>query len=334
MGNLNTLQCGSDIKNTGFGTCILDFKAISGAFIVPRSLEFDAAEIADLRQTLTDAAMADKGERIYPFHGFEAITDNTEDPTFQTMASGRQTMIKEGNYNWVMQFIDGGLCLSNKLRSFNNGAWAALFYDQEFKLFGYRSVKSTGEEVLKGVPLDNFYTYPWKANDWSNVSQYRTLFGFKPGYINEGIGFVVSDFPLSEIQGVKDVVLNVTTPLTLAGAVVVSAQVSCGGDDMHSQFGTELAAVGAWKATNKTTGAAIPIATVTATATGWTVTLTVADANYPATGETLTLALGEAQDLQALQVEGYEGLPLTLTVPATARAARKEEREDDNKGSK
>lgn len=318
MATLNTLQCGSDTKNTGFGTCILDFKAISGAFIVPPDWEATEAKLADLRTTLTEAATAPKAERIYPFHGFEALTDNTEDPTFQTMASGRQVMIKEGNYNWLMQFIDGGLCLSNKLRSFNSGKWAALFYDQEFKLFGYRSVKTTGEQVLKGVPLDNFYTYPWKANDWSNVSQYRTLFGFKPGYINEGIGFVAADFPLSEIQGIKDVALNVLTPLNITGAVTVMAVVSCGGDDMHGQFDTELAVVGAWKAANKATGASVPVATAVSTAEGWTVTLTIADANYPAAGETVSLSLADAQALAGLQVEGYEGLPLSLTVPATA----------------
>lgn len=313
MSVLNITNCADDNKNTGFGTCTLDFGAIVGAFILPRDVAFTDAKLADLRDTLDDAAVEDRPERIYPFHGFEAITDNTEDPTFQTMASGRAVFIKEGNYNWIMQFIDGGLCLSNKLRSFNNGNWSALFYDQKNNLFGYKTTNDLGEDVLKGVPLDTIYTFPWKANDFTNVTQYRTQFSFKPSYVNEQIGFVQADFPLSEVKGVKDVGLVVTAPLT-AGVVGVDAFVSCGGDDMHAQYDTELAVVGAWVAKNKATGAPITITTVVSNATGWTITLNTADPDYPSIGNQLTLSLASASVLSGLSVVGYEGLPLTLTV--------------------
>lgn len=313
MAVINITNCASDIKNTGFGTCTIDFGAIVGAFIMSRDVSFSEAQLADLRETLNDAAIADKPDRIYPFHGFEALTDNTEDPTFQTMASGRQVFIKEGNYNWIMQFIDGGLCLSNKLRSFNDGNWAALFYDQKGNLFGTREEVSGGVYVIKGVPLDTLYTFPWKANDFSNVTQYRTQFSFKPGYVNEQIGFIQADFSLSEVKGVKDVGLIVTSPLA-AGIVGVDARVSCGGDDMHSLYSSELAVVGAWVAKNKASGAAITVTTVVSNATGWTVTLDTTDPHYPAVTEQLTLSLASASALAALNVEGYEGLALTLTV--------------------
>lgn len=313
MSVMNITNCADDNKNTGFGTCTLDFGAIVGAFIMSRDVAFTEAQLADLRDSLDDASVADKPNRIYPFHGFEAITDNTEDPTFQTMASGRQVFIKEGNYNWIMQFIDGGLCLSNKLRSFNNGNWAALFYDQKGNLFGYKTQNEVGADVIKGVPLDTLYTFPWKANDFSNVTQYRTQFSFKPSYVNEQIGFVQSDFPLSEVKGIKDVALTVTAPLT-AGVVGVDAHVSCGGDDLHATYATELAVVGAWVAKNKSTGAEITVTTVVSNATGWTVTLDTVDTDYPTAGGQLTLSLASASVLAGLNVEGFEGIPLTLTV--------------------
>lgn len=313
MADLNALNCAEDIKNTGFGTCTLDFGAIVGAFIMSRDVSFTTEELADLQASLVADAIADKPARIYPVHGFEAITDNTEDPTFQTMASGRPVFIKEGNYNWIFQFIDGGLCLSNKLRSFNNGNWAALFYDQKGNLFGYQTTDSEGAAILKGVPLDIIYTYPWKANDFSNVTQYRIQFSFKPHYVNQNIGFVQSDFPLSEIQGVKDVALTVTSALA-AGVVGVDANVSCGGDDLHELYATELAVVGAWEAKNKATGAIITITTVTSNTTGWTVTLSAVDPDYPTAGNQLTLSLAKASVLSGLDVVGFEGLPLTLTV--------------------
>ena len=313
MSVLNITNCADDNKNTGFGTCTLDFGAIVGAFIMSRDLEFTEAQLADLRDTLDEASTDDKPNRIYPIHGFEAITDNTEDPTFQTMASGRAVFIKEGNYNWIFQFIDGGLCLSNKMRSFNNGNWAALFYDQKGNLFGYKTQNGVGADVIKGVPLDTIYTFPWKANDFSNVTMYRTQFSFKPSYVNEQIGFVQADFNLSEVKGVKDVGLTVTAPLT-AGVVGVNANVSCGGDDLHATYSTELAVVGAWVAKNKATGALITVTSVVSNATGWTVTLDTVDVDYPTAGGQLTLSLASASVLAGLNVEGFEGIPLTLTV--------------------
>ena len=315
MAELNKLNCSTDARNTGVGGCPLHFEATRGAFLVPANKVFTQTELAALQATLQAAILSAKGTRIYPIHKFEAITDNTEDPTFQTMASGRLVPIREGNYNWIFQYYDGGLCLSNKLRSFkNNTGYAALFYDAEYKLFGTQKTASDNKPGMAGVPLEVLYPFPWKVNDFSNAPIYRIQFSFKPNYINEDIAYVDAGFNLDELNGLQNITLT-QSGASAAGVIKLIATVGCDGANIYDTYNGQLDVVGAWTAINTTTGAAIDIDTVVVDPAikGFTITLDNADTDYPASGTgQVTINLASPSALDALDVSGYEGLPITV----------------------
>lgn len=318
MAELNALPCATDKKNTGTGDCPLILKFIRGAIEVPGDKIFTAAELATPEATLKALLFAGKSDRIYPIGGFKTLTDATEDPTFQTLGDGSQQPVREGNYNWTFQYIRGGICMSNALRSRNGASVSVLFYDQDNVIFGTRvdDGTGTGSFGLQGVPLDVFYAYPWKANDGSNVMSTRVQMQFLPGYINESIGYIKADFQVDSLNGLQNINLKVAAgPAT--GVVQILALSGCSQTNLFDLYGTELAAAALWEAFRNDTGAILTITSVAANPgiKGFTVTLDVTDTDYVAltAAGKVKLQLKDAATLDAADIVGYEGLPVVYT---------------------
>lgn len=309
----NQKNCADNERNVGFGGCVVDFKAIKGLFLVPKNKVYTQAEFDDLRKTLTDGTMASKKDRIYPIHGFETPTDNTEDPTEWVAASGRPEVTNESSYKWMFQFLDGRLCLSNALRSFNESdSFAYIFYDKKNMLIATTKLDATGQKGYAGIPKELFYAYPWKMNDYSNPSAYRIKVAFRPEYINELIAFKQSPFPLTEIVGLQNIVLTSVTA-GAAGVYKIQASTGCDGQNLFELYQAELAAAALWTATNASTGAAITITSVAADANlkTFTVTLSTADPDYPAAGN-IIISLVSASALDVAGISPFEGIPVVV----------------------
>lgn len=308
MANINQIACIQGGANTGFGDCVLNFGTIAGAFLVPKGFEITPAQAQDLQQTLQDAAFAASSkERIYPIHNLEQITNNSEDKTVQTLGYGGKAVVREGDYDWTFQFIQGGMCLLKSLRKFNGPGRHAIFYDSNGVLFGQK----IGDN-LAGIPLQFFWANPWSPNDGSNATIYAAQFVFKPKYANDLVGFLQADFDLAQIQGLQNVVLSVISGA--APAPVIGATTGCDGTNMYDLFAEDLAEVGNWKATNES-GETIAITSVAeaAASKGWTVTVDDQDANYPVSGN-IILQLADPETLAAAGVTGFESLKLSIPV--------------------
>lgn len=317
MAGINELNCAKKRKNVGFGSCVLDPKAISGSFEVPEDFELTEADLLTpetLREKLENAIRADNPEeRIYPIHKFLAITDNSEETVFQTIGT-TQVVIRDGNYRYTQQFQEGGLCLSNSLRTHNYQRTFWLHYDPTNLLMGGRKVKADGSVVIAGMPAINFHQQKMKLPTQSEAAGYIGYWEFAPEYFNEAIGFSVAGFPLSELKGLRDVNLK-QSGTSAAGVFKVIAKTGCDAVNMFDKYSTQLAAVSAWKLANATTGNAITITTVVADPNikGWTITADSADADYPATATgKMTVNLVGPTALEALGVDGFEGIPLTV----------------------
>lgn len=314
MGALNTLNCGvSGYGNTGFGSCILSFDRIAGAFLVPRSYVLTPANIAALQSKLqTDAQAADPINRIYPIHYFEGITDNSADVTDQTLGYQSLIEVNPGDYNWLFQYIEGGLCLNKALWKLKKGSWSVLFYDKAFKLFGYKSGAN-----LKGVPLKKLNVPKWRPNDGNaNVMLTQVGFVFEPSYINEQIGFVdTSDLSidLTSIVGLQDVALT-SLAARAAGVMQIGAITGCGSVNLYNTYGDNLNNVSAWVATNAS-GALIDITSVgkNANLKGWTITLSTSDADYVSAGP-INIQLADPSTLAGapITMPGYESNKLSV----------------------
>jgi len=307
MSILNQKDCLIAGGNTGFGDCFLDLKNIVGGILVPSDRAYSAAE-TESAATLLAAIQADisavAADRVYPLGTFEALTDNSEAPTIQTLGYGGIAVTREGLYNLSFQFIQGGLCLSKSLRKFNGSNRSVLLFDANGLLVGWKS-----GTTLKGIPLDLFYQNPLKLNDGTNVTAYVLQIAFKPIYLNDSIGFVqMSLADLATLSGLQDIALSETTGSDLP-ILKIKAKTGCSGLDLYDTFSTELASVPLWVARNAANGASLTITSVVIDATlkAWTVTV-----DSPPVSGSVTITLAAPTVLAAAGIEGYEALTLTV----------------------
>lgn len=304
MAKLNQIDCVTGYKNVGFGTCVFDPKLIAGALLFPESKTFTAEEIADIQTTLQNLAKADnKSGRLFPIHKFVAVTDNTEDVVLQTFDYGAKQIVRDGDYDFSFQYLDGALCLHTALRTFN-GPTPFLLYDKKNNIIG---TKSNG--LLSTIKPHFFHANPWKLATGSATAAYMVRFSFLPEYINENLGFVPAGFDLMDVVGLKDVEIVVNSYNEGTGVANVTVQTLCNKVNLANNLATELAAAGLWVAQNEETGGTITV-TNAAAAAGKTFDITVdtGDSDYPAAGGAFLLNLAAVSVLEGADVTGYEGI--------------------------
>lgn len=318
MEGLNKIFCGSDVKNTGICECFFDPKLITGAINVPRNKVFTEAELADLliQATLETLVSAAANIRIYPYGPFEQITDGTEDPVKQTFGYGTVKNVREGKYNWDFQFLNGGLNLSNALRTFNGliGKYAVIFIESQNTLIGTSRKDANGDWGMAGVPMSDIYTRPWRPSDGSNVANYTIGYSFDPVYINEKIAFKrvsIDSFLLSDLHGLEDVKLSLLDGDDGDSTITVGAETDCGSTNFYDLFADELEEETAWVIKDADGNVkALATSVKNTTLKGWDLTLT-----GPAVfedGDTIELAAPAVLGAAPINVVGYESDILTL----------------------
>src|ERR1051325_5733244 len=262
---VNEIACATDLRNTGYGTCVVNPKKIVGGWKVPPDFSIPdafATTPTALRTYLDDACLNDVAmQRLFPVYGFKAITSNSEDLVQQTLGYGSQVPIRDGNYRWTFQFTDGGLCLLKALQSHNYQASRWIFIDEDGLLIGWRrQMVNGGSYDLAGIPV-TFHALKWDPNDGANVASYRLYYDFEPQYINKYLGFLkLEGFSAEEITGLQDLNL-VQSGVSAAGVIKLLVKTGCDGSNVYDLpgFSAALASTSMWTATNAITGAAITI---------------------------------------------------------------------------
>lgn len=317
MEGLNKIFCGSDVKNTGICECFFDPKLITGAIFVPKNKVFTSTELLDanIAATLAAAVLAAQASRIYPFQPFEAVTDNTEDPIRQTFGYGTVKTVREGKYNWAFQFLNGGLNLSNALRTFNGliGKYAVIFIESQNNLIGTSKLDANGDWGLAGIPMSDIYTRPWRPSDGTNVTNYTTEFSFDPIYINEKIAFKkvsVDSYLLADLAGLEDVKLTLVDATEGGTEIEVSAESDCGSTNFFDLYDSEMAQATAW-VVKDSAGNTKTVSGVVANAGPKTWTITISGDTLE-DGDTVSFAAPSVLAAAPINVSGYESDTLTL----------------------
>ncbi len=312
---INAIQCSTNLKNTGVCDCFFDPKLIIGAIWIPKDRVLTQAEIDDIQATLEELVSTVKASRIYPVQGYVAITDSSEEPTFQQFGYGSTIPVKEGKYNWIFQFVNGGVPLSNALRSHNGSSKnRPIFFDSDNTLIGTKKNDAAGNVGLAGIPQEGGYpyTYPWKANDGTNVAAYRTQYVFQPVYVNESIAFVKvpkETFLLTELNGLENVNLDLVSVDSINDQVVVKAVTDCGAD-LYDDFADELAQSTAWILSREDGTAIAHTVTKNPANEGWLIDYS-GGAQLLA-GDTLTMAAPTVLAAAPISVSGYESDTVTI----------------------
>lgn len=252
MEGINKILCGQEAKNTGLCDCFFDPKLMVGAILVPKKKVFTQEELLDanIQATLEALVIEDKNLRTFPMQGFVAIADTTEEPVEQTFGYGTKEPVREGHYVWTFNFRNGGVTLSNALRSFNGqiNKYAVIFIESQNTLLGTVKKDADGNNGLAGIPLEVLYAFPWKVNTGAENTAYRIKFDFLAQYINELIAFktvTLTSYVLQELNGLEDIVLSAidgegTTEVT------IKADTDCGSTDLYELFADELDNEEAW----------------------------------------------------------------------------------------
>lgn len=312
MEGLNKIICAANVKNTGICECFFDPKLIDGYILVPKDRVFTETELLDanIQATLEAAIAVSPAGRIYPVNGLVAITDNSEDDVIQTFGYGGQTDAREGDYNWFFQFLNGGLNLSNNLRSFNGliGKYRVIFtISSQNIMFGTSRKDANGDNGLGGIPLVRLKPgNKWKPADGTNVAQYGSNFSFKAPYINEQIAYKsvsTESYILSELNGLEDIKLAIVEADSAADTVLVRADSDCGSTDLYDLYDDELNQAVAW-VVEKADGTAVTITVAKDDdAKAWLLSYTTAEVED---GDTITLAAPAVLGAAPINVVGYE----------------------------
>lgn len=305
---LGQLRCSFNSKNTGFGSCVEEWKQIAGAFIFDNPQSFTPEQIAALAATLNNAVLNDtKANRAFPVHNFVGFTDSSESVVIETFNYGPKAIVRDGDYDWSFQFTDGANCLQQALRS-HNGKRYVLFYDKDNKLLGYNKNGN-----LATIPLQFFYAHPWKPATGANAAVYMLQFVFLPRYINEDRAFVKAPFELGEIEGLEDLDIIVNTWDSDTGIANITLQKSCGAENLYDEFHTQLANVDNFQAFDDQ-GEPVTIATIVGVAGSKSFNVTLTD--LPDAG-TVTLSGSLPSILANNNVEGFEIGSVDLEVPGS-----------------
>lgn len=303
------MNCSKNSKNTGYGSCPLDWGLFLGAFIFDSARIFTDADLADLMAALEDAAADDiKANRMYPIHGFVAPTDNSEKVVTEKFDYGAEAIVRDGNINWSFQFVDGGACVNNAGRT-HNGQSYVLFYDR-FKGKN-RLIGTYNAAGLQTIPLQYVYFSPFTLRTGSKTTGYNVMFSFLPQYINEDVDFIQADFELSEIKGLQDVNILLNSFDQDTGVVNVTLQNSCGAQNMYDLFSTHLVAA-SFEASDED-GNDIAISSVAGVSGNKTFNVTLAVGDLPDSG-IVTLSGALISVLEEQLIIGFEIGSLELEV--------------------
>lgn len=256
---LNQPVCAVEYGNTGYGECFLDPKKIVGAFQVTADFVIGPAQLADLQGFLEEKVLADIGMRIFAYHKFVGITDNTEDIQIETTDYGNKIPTRDGDYDLTFRFTEGGVTTYQEMQKNRGAGKYFIFYDQDNNLFGYKT-----KEGLRGIPT-LFITQPWRFATGSTSAQYLLRFIFAPVYINYGnLAYLkATDFNFFDIRGLQDVTLELVNLVANVATVIARTTVSAA--NMYLAYSTNLQQSAAWTVKDEE-GNDVPVTGVAAVA--------------------------------------------------------------------
>ncbi len=304
--NFNQPLCASNYGNTGYGDCFFEIGKIKGAIQVPNNFQISLTDLATLDTFLKAKLYAAIGTRIFPYKGFETVTDNTEEPTYNTTDYGYRYKTRDGYYDMTFRYFTGGPMLQNEMQKNSGPGKSFLFYDDNNALIGYKS-----GSFLKGIPDVIFEALPFRFNTGADSAQLLLRFIFDPVYMSKGnLGYIKlpqgSLFNFRDLNGLQEVDLQL---FSLASNVAkIQPLTKVGGVNLEEVYGATLANASRWRARKRSNGANIPITSVADDPTNdaYTMTFDSATVSGMAPTDAILLRGAEAADWNSNGVAGFE----------------------------
>lgn len=327
----------SRARNTGKIDDGFNPSLIVGTFIVPNNfvVEMSAAHFTneslakDLVDKIKDNLVRDdETQRIRYIGPYEQLTDNSEDPTKQTLGYGKSIIVRDGKPDHAFVFDTGGLQYFHSvlwLRG-KHDKYKALHFDKKGNIYGTNFYAEIEDDIngvqavgVKGFRLSKLYPTNWKLANGDAEAMYGVEIGLADDQeFNEHICVVETGedlAALAETLSVKDVDLRFSEAAT-GGIITFSMWIG-----MHKINLAELVPTivnpSNFVCVNESTGAEIDLlSAVPDNSTGTViVTLDTSDPDYVATRKA-SLRLSDISALSELGFRYYESNKIYFKLPA------------------
>lgn len=325
MPTWETLDCLGKSVNQGYGKCPIDLGALTYELAVPKGTFITEAQLLDFEATLREKTNEDDpNQRWYLLGPFPQFAQNNTTPGPQTASSGLTRTVSIGFFGWTLTQWAGGWCAEKNLIKFHDSQDRFDFLNVHAAssggsiIMGVLTTNNTGEQGMKGISMSQVFTTLWTMGD-GNANGTSYSIEFKVGdssQMRENASFLPVSFDISSTAfRLIDVELKgATASGSPAGDFNVTAVTGCGGEDLATYYGTELAAIAAWTAVNASTGGNITITSVTLVNGKFHILLDTTDTDYPTAGGKILLNLVGVSALAALDVIGYESAGATPVI--------------------
>lgn len=305
---LSLPNCGGSTStfNSGFALCDVIRKSPKALLLLDSGVEFNAgdrASIATFVAAIKTKSRAARGSRVYPLMSLNNFVDNSKAPTKGSTGnlSNADAQLVDAIPSFAFEHRKGDL-FHRQLVNAENANLKLMIIDSAYVVYG---------TITAGGNLTGFSMFEFKAQlpKFANASAFATYeFDVTLDSLTEykeNLGFAQLDSSVLNISGIVDIKTTLSAQVTNVAKIMLTGR---GGKNIGTIYPVELAAVGAWKATNAQTGATVTITSVTYDATnGWYVVTTDNTAyGALASGEKFLIDLVSTSALSTLGVDGYE----------------------------
>lgn len=306
------IACVKGVKNVRSTPCNYDPKNYEMAIFWKKGKVWTHAELLAIKASLTAAAKADaKADRIYPIKRFIDIEDKSTEATYKEYPNGMKKKIRDGKYGWKFTYVEGGLSLHTKIKSFDGlqDAYDMAFVDTKNNGL---VMTSTDGMTASGFDLSMIDVPNYKQAGFSDPSEYYLEVGLENSdQLNKYPIFVPfpEDYnPLQELNGLFDLEISVHTAMTSGGLVKLKLTTGNRAIDLYDDYSAILDDATIYSASNAATGAAITVTSITAVpgTKTFNVQLDSSDTDFPATaGSLIKINIGDVSDIETAGAPGY-----------------------------
>lgn len=217
---LNLVACGAAaVLGTGTNGCRPFFKKVASVWLVPSGFVLDGAETLNLAYVQTLQAQGN----LIILKGIENFTDNTPDNVTEEFESGIKKHVRKAKYEFLAQFSKG-MYFNAALDYLNSdGSYDAVLVDIEGNILGTKSNSGS----LKGFSLGMLQKQKLTWATDSTAQREGIAFQMTvPNEFDRDYVYVQNtqlDFNPENLDGVNEVVLNLSVPATAATTLTVVA---------------------------------------------------------------------------------------------------------------
>jgi hypothetical protein len=300
------MECKETGGNTGLYGCDLNSQRIDGIIFVPKDASIPKST-ENIVEFLQGKFKEDnKAVRWFVQFGIDQATNNSEEAQNGTLGYGKTVKQRNGNaiYQWDWEF---SVCKAKNIIQFDGWNKGIYLVSSEGNILGRNSADKSA--LLPFMPQQ----FDVIAADIINIGTTDVQLISVSVNLGDRLKFTtlvefmqIPDFDSDLLAGITDVTLTALTAQT-AGSVDVKVETKCGGTNLFDLYKEQLATADAWKAVNKSTGAAGTISGVTAQENTKTFRVSIAAGTY-------LLSLASLSALVSAGITGFESDQITVVI--------------------